>query len=680
MAKPLQPCLVNPIPTSSSQTVIIYKHTYFNENANDLKDYPYFTGRSIRSQGNACTIHYVEFRCASTPPSDIGHPGDVWIDLTPDKFGLYAKVGADWKKWPGLLAHDDSLIVHPHVPIRVLWCTKRCVTWLNRKSILSDWATHRAEFSNDEAAQDGLNPENIIGRMLAHEESTSRKPDSAVVGHNAHKLPNVSETDLSSSFVSSSPTSTRSPGRPANLPNLRTSNQRTSLDSSHKIRSVAEMQSEQQLLDKISDLSDENRRLSEEVVRLREETAHRKSLGPFRDVVLAAVGEAAFSEELLDIAKDAAISQLMKMVTRLSEELHTSRTSYLDEVTNVSKKLNEAEISRSELMRCLTGFHSTVDLHMHKKTPEDDLLANNSGSDNNASDYTPIERTREIFINSDTQISQSQLETVSPSTTIIPEPFSSLMTYPGSSTVADDSAVVNLSIDLASSPSFQRPHSVGIENNVNLPGAESSLRDRNGSATRSASPTHASSSPFTNHPINDAGPIFDQAIQASRKRRLSQVVSAETQRSTVVHRAANGEFRQRSSESVPSTTDVEVANLSESSTSAGDDLGVGMTVKEEPSQLCLMKRSQSSECPSHRDKDERRLKQDHLDKLYTLDADRYFCHACFIRSEKVTVHSHKLPSASFPKTVSTQVLIGHYEKKHPETCKKFIDLWSRLEA
>jgi hypothetical protein len=316
MTKPLQPCLVNPIPTSSSQIVIIYKHTYFYENAKDLKDYPYFAGRSIRNKGNACTIHYVEFRCASTPPSDIGHPGDVWIDLTPDKFGLYAKAGADWKKWPGLLAHDDSLIVHPHIPTRVLWCTKRYVTWLNRKSILSDWATHRAEFSNDEAAHDGLRPENVIGRMLTHEGHTSQKPDSAVVEPNSHKMPNVSKTDLSSSFVSASPASTSRPGHPANLPNLRTSNLRTSLDNSHKICSVAEIQPEQQLLVKISDLRDENRRLSEEVVRLREETAHRRSSGPFRDVVLTAVGEAAFSEELLDIAKDAAISQLMKTVTR----------------------------------------------------------------------------------------------------------------------------------------------------------------------------------------------------------------------------------------------------------------------------------------------------------------------------------------------------------------------------
>jgi hypothetical protein len=189
-------------------------------------------------------------------------------------------------------------------------------------------------------------------------------------------------------------------------------------------------------------------------------------------------------------------------------------------------------------------------------------------------------------------------------------------------------------MDLSHLPSFQRPHSVGIENNV-YPGAVSGLRDGNGSVTRSASPTHVPLSPLTNHPINDIGPIFDQA---SRKRRLSQMASAETaQRSTVVQRAANGELRERSPESAPSTTDVEMANLSESSTSAGDDVGVSMTVKEEPTQLCLMQRSQSSECPSRRDTDERRLRQDHLDKLYTLDADRYFCHACLYVSLSCSV-------------------------------------------
>lgn len=345
MSKPLQPCLVNPIPTSSSQIVIIYKHTYFDENASDLKDYPYFASRSNRGQGKTCTIHYVEFRCVSTPPSDIGHPGDIWIDLTPDNCGLYAKVGADWKKWPGLLAHDDSLIVHPHVSTRVLWCTKRCVTWLNRKYILPDWAAHRAEFSNDETAHDALSAENIIGRMLTHEaQSPLRMPDGlcspAAVGPNADVLPNTSESNSFSPFVSASTTSiSHTKSRPPlpNLPNPRSSYRQSSPNSLNNKCFVPDIRSEQHLLDKISDLGGENRRLSEEVVRLREGTAHRRSTGPFREVVLTAVGEAAFSEELLDLAKDAAISQLMKTVTQceystfisLRQSHESSRPQYL---------------------------------------------------------------------------------------------------------------------------------------------------------------------------------------------------------------------------------------------------------------------------------------------------------------------------------------------------------------
>src|ERR1700734_365721 len=178
MAKPVQPCLAHPIPTSSSQIVITYKHTYFDENASDLENYPYFASPSNRGQPQTRSIHFVEFRCVSAPPSDIGHPGDVWIDLTPNMFGIYAKVDGDWRKWPGLLTQDDSLIAHPHIPSRVLWCTKHRVTWLKRNFLLSDLATHRAEMSNDEAALDAQSVSKTIGRMLMNEaQCTPKKLD-----------------------------------------------------------------------------------------------------------------------------------------------------------------------------------------------------------------------------------------------------------------------------------------------------------------------------------------------------------------------------------------------------------------------------------------------------------------------------------------------------------------------
>jgi hypothetical protein len=154
---------------------------------------------------------------------------------------------------------------------------------------------------------------------------------------------------------------------------------------------------------------------------------------------------------------------------------------------------------------------------------------------------------------------------------------------------------------------------------VDFPGDESSFRNGGNFVTHLASPTtHVPSSTLTNH----------SETQISRKRRLSEVVGAETTHRSVVRRAENDRFRKESLESTPSPAAIEIADFAEPSTSAGDDLGISNSVKEELAQLCLLGRTQSSECPSRNEKDERRLKQDHLDKLYTLDADRYFCHAC----------------------------------------------------
>jgi hypothetical protein len=318
MARPLQPCLANPIPTSSSQTVITYKHTSFDEDASDLGNYPYHVGLSNYGQGKTLTIHFVEFRCVGSPPSDIGYPGDVWIDLTPDQFGLYAKVGADWKKWPGLLTHSDSLISHPHIPTRTLWCTKHRVTWLKHTSLLADWAAHRAEF---ETALETLSTSNVIGRMLMNEARHALRKhgdvsNPAASGPKVHVPPNASEANVSSHPAASTSSISRTEHQhpPPNSPHSR-SFDRPSNSVAPTIGSVTVSHNTQHLLDQISDLRDRNRRLSEEVARLREKNTPRRSNGPFRDQVLAAVGEAAFSEELLDIAKDAAISQLMQTVT-----------------------------------------------------------------------------------------------------------------------------------------------------------------------------------------------------------------------------------------------------------------------------------------------------------------------------------------------------------------------------
>jgi hypothetical protein len=298
MTKPFQPCLADPIPTTSSQIVVTYKHTHFDEDRTDLENYPYLASPSSENDGRTCAIHFVEFRCLSAPPSDIGHPGDVWIDLTPDQFGLYARVGADWRKWPGMYTQDDLLIVHPHIPTRALWCTKHRVTWLKRRTIMCDWAARQAESSDQEMV---LTASHTICRMLTNE-----------VPRDPHWLRALADSSEGGQSPLDIPASTMPIVHATIGPSGKTGLSSQGSDPT----SVQDISTEQHLFDRISDLEHRNRGLAEEVVRLRHENECRRSNGPFRDVIMATVGKGAFSEELLDIAKDAVISQLTKTVTR----------------------------------------------------------------------------------------------------------------------------------------------------------------------------------------------------------------------------------------------------------------------------------------------------------------------------------------------------------------------------
>jgi hypothetical protein len=189
------------------------------------------------------------------------------------------------------------------------------------------------------------------------------------------------------------------------------------------------------------------------------------------------------------------------------------------------------------------------------------------------------------------------------------------------------------------------------------------------------------------------GIVRDGANQNFQKRRLSDADFVVTPpRSKTARRAVNGHFRRGSPES---STDVEVPNFTEPTASASNSLELTSPVEEKPAHLLGQGR-----CSFRMEMDKERLKPEHLDKLYTLDNGRHFCHACLyvlllyfgctshldpspirsIRNEKVVDHSHRPASVSFPKAISPLVLINHYERKHPETCKKFIDLWSRMQT
>ncbi|KAI0303059.1 hypothetical protein BC826DRAFT_983110 [Russula brevipes] len=74
-------------------------------------------------------IHYFEFRGQGSPPTDLGYPGDVWLNTRPGELSLYARTLNDWVIWPGPRKAKKQMFEHPLVPGRYLWCTRKHVLW-----------------------------------------------------------------------------------------------------------------------------------------------------------------------------------------------------------------------------------------------------------------------------------------------------------------------------------------------------------------------------------------------------------------------------------------------------------------------------------------------------------------------------------------------------------------------
>ncbi|KAJ7815974.1 hypothetical protein B0H14DRAFT_3744686 [Mycena olivaceomarginata] len=59
-------------------------------------------------------VPFFEFRGSGAPPADLGTPGDVYIDLTPDAHALYCKSEEDWARWAGPAEAATEQLCHPH--------------------------------------------------------------------------------------------------------------------------------------------------------------------------------------------------------------------------------------------------------------------------------------------------------------------------------------------------------------------------------------------------------------------------------------------------------------------------------------------------------------------------------------------------------------------------------------
>ncbi|KAI0314128.1 hypothetical protein OF83DRAFT_1138197 [Amylostereum chailletii] len=121
--KPQIPCITDPDPKTATSTAFTCARRHFT--VKDLPDdFPYDVVHD-----NGLQIHYFEFRAHAPPPPDLGHAGDVWLNIAPGSYALHVRVHDKWLLWPGPHKSKKNMFEHPLVPGRYLWCTRKHVLW-----------------------------------------------------------------------------------------------------------------------------------------------------------------------------------------------------------------------------------------------------------------------------------------------------------------------------------------------------------------------------------------------------------------------------------------------------------------------------------------------------------------------------------------------------------------------
>ncbi|KAF8156263.1 hypothetical protein K438DRAFT_1777509 [Mycena galopus ATCC 62051] len=112
---PQHPCSRNPAPSSRIRPDTTFSLKHMKIGADKVPaSYPYalpFIQGLYRSESVYLPVPFFEFRGTGAPPTDLGTPGDVYIDLTPGARSLYCKCEEDWARWS---AAATELLGHPH--------------------------------------------------------------------------------------------------------------------------------------------------------------------------------------------------------------------------------------------------------------------------------------------------------------------------------------------------------------------------------------------------------------------------------------------------------------------------------------------------------------------------------------------------------------------------------------
>ncbi|KAJ6544407.1 hypothetical protein B0H19DRAFT_1380662 [Mycena capillaripes] len=125
--------------TLSSSSTIEFQYKWKNVRVNPQNvdaDFPF----RLELEQNRYSVRFLEFRSFCDPPFDIGNPGDIWLNVSPASYALFAlNAHKEWVRWPGPTLDEGKQIMHPYLPIYALWCTVKQASWYHRDKIPKDW-------------------------------------------------------------------------------------------------------------------------------------------------------------------------------------------------------------------------------------------------------------------------------------------------------------------------------------------------------------------------------------------------------------------------------------------------------------------------------------------------------------------------------------------------------------
>jgi hypothetical protein len=125
--------------TSANNAVFsfLFRHFFAPPNL-ILQAYPFDCGDEL-AKGHK--LPYLEYHGLGRPPDDVGLPGDIWVDRTPEVCQLFLHGRAGWTPWLARHLVNCTLIPHPYVPTRVLWVTSEAIMWCDRGTARKQWVS-----------------------------------------------------------------------------------------------------------------------------------------------------------------------------------------------------------------------------------------------------------------------------------------------------------------------------------------------------------------------------------------------------------------------------------------------------------------------------------------------------------------------------------------------------------